>query len=429
MSIILLFISLLFFMGINISIAISMVLSVFLYILLDGRFSYIVFGGGLIHGLDSFPLLAIPFYILAAEVMNFAKISDRIFDFASVLVGHIRGGLGHVNVLASMIMAGMSGSAVADIAGLGQIEIKAMKERGYDPAFSAAVTSVSATVGPIIPPSIPFVIYGVMCNVSVGHLFAAGMIPGILLGIIFMITIALMARVGLVKGELQKRPKMREILRTSIKALPPLFAIVILLGGIFLGAFTPTEAGAACVLYSFLLGFIYGDIRVRDIWGILKRAALASANVSFIIATASIFGWVVTQAQIGHKAYEMIEALSSTTWVVIILINIMMLIAGMFIEGIALLTISIPVLFPILPSIGMDPLTLGVLLTLLMMIGLLTPPVGVGSYIAIRIAQASAKDVFKAELPFYIPLIVMVLLISFVPSLTLYLPSLIFGSR
>jgi len=427
MPIIVMFLSLLLFMVAKVSLAISMVLSVIFYILLDGRFSYTIMAERITSALDSFPYLAIPFFILAAEIMNRGKISDRIYDFASVLVGHIRGGLGQVNVLGSMIFAGMSGSAAADVAGLGALEIKAMKAEGYDSGFSAAVTAVSSTIGPIIPPSILFVIYGVMAQVSVGHLFAAGIIPGILMGLTFMTTIYIMASRGHVKGRLRKRPSWREVVKASIRVLPPLFTPIILMGGMFIGEFTPTEAGAVCVFYALFLGFVYRDIRIRDIYDILKKGALDSAKVSFLIAAASIFGWIVTQEQIGHKAYQIIEGYGFKPWIVILLINVLLIFAGMFIEGVAMLTISVPVFLPILPSIGMDPVTFGVLLTLLVMIGFLTPPVGIGTYIAVAIADCPVEDVVRAELPFYVPLFVMLILISFIPSLTLYLPRLLFG--
>jgi len=427
MPVLFMFLSLILFMGGGLSLAISMVLSVLLYILLDGRFSYTIMAERITSALDSFPYLAIPFFILAAEIMNRGKISDRIYDFASVLVGHIRGGLGQVNVLGSMIFAGMSGSAAADVAGLGALEIKAMKAEGYDPGFSAAVTAVSSTIGPIIPPSILFVIYGVMAQVSVGHLFAAGIIPGILMGLTFMITISIMASRGHVKGRLRKRPSWREVVKATIRVLPALFTPIILMGGMFIGEFTPTEAGAVCVFYALFLGFIYRDIRIQDVFDILKKAALDSAKVSFLIAAASIFGWIVTQERIGHHAYQLIESYGLKPWAVILMINILLLFAGMFIEGVAMLTISVPVFLPILPSLGMDPVTFGVLLTLLVMIGFLTPPVGIGTYIAVAIADCPVEDAVKVELPFFIPLFVMILLISFIPSLTLYLPRVLFG--
>lgn len=426
MPLVVMFIGLLLFMGLNASLAISMILSVFFYILLDGRFSLTIMAERITSALDSFPYLAIPFFILSAEIMNRGKISDRIFEFACVLVGHIRGGLGQVNILGSMIFAGMSGSATADVAGLGALEIKAMKAEGYDPAFSAVVTAVSSTIGPIIPPSILLVVYGVMAQVSVGHLFAAGIIPGVMLGGAFMITISVMARRGLVKGNLRKRPNWREVVKATIKALPSLFAPVILMGGMFLGKFTPTEAGAVCALYAFFLGFIYGDIGIRDVLDILKKGALDSAKVSFLIAAASIFGWIVTQEQIGHQAYKIIEGHGFQPWVVILLINALLLLAGMFIEGVAMLTISVPVFLPILPAIGMDPVTFGVLLTLLVMIGFLTPPVGIGTYIAAAIADCPVEDMVKAGMPFYIPLIIVLVLISFIPFLTLFIPRLLF---
>lgn len=426
MALLLMFFSLLFFIIVRMPIAMSMLMSSFLYLLVDGRFSYTIMAERVASAMDSFPFLAIPFFILAAEIMNSGGISDRIFNFAQAFVGHIQGGLGQVNVVASIIFSGMSGSSAADAAGLGAIEIKAMLKEGYDPGFCAAITAASSTIGPIFPPSIQMVLYGVMAQVSAGHLFAAGMAPGLLLGVGFMITVAIMARTGMLNAPRRPRAKLSAIIRATKDALPCLLIPIVLLGGIFSGRFTPTEAGAVAVFLGLALALIYQEIRVRDIPTILVNGALASGKVAFLIAAANIFGWIVTRERIGHTAYQWIVGLGLDTWAILLLINVLFLVAGLFIEGVAILMISVPVFVPVLPMLGIHPVTFGVLAVLLNMIGFLTPPVGVGTYIAMELAGARLEDVMKYLLPLLIPLLFMALLITFWPPITLYLPKLIF---
>ncbi len=377
--------------------------------------------------MDSFPFLAIPFFILAAEIMNTGGISDRIFNFAQAFVGHIQGGLGQVNVMASIIFSGMSGSSAADAAGLGAIEIKAMLKEGYDPGFSAAITAASSTIGPIFPPSIQMVLYGVMAQVSAGHLFAAGMAPGLLLGLGFMITVAIMARLGMITAPRRPRATMAQIIKATKDALPCMLIPIVLLGGIFSGQFTPTEAGAVAVFLALILALIYGEMTYRDIPTLLINGALASGKVAFLIAAANIFGWIVTREKLGHTAYNWIIGLGLETWAILLLINLLFFIAGLFIEGVAILMISVPVFVPVLPMLGIHPVTFGVLVVLLNMIGFLTPPVGVGTYIAMELAGASLEEVMRPMIPLFIPLFVMALLITFWPPITLAIPKLIFG--
>ena len=426
MSLIMMLASLLFFLIIRMSIAVSMILSSAIYILIDGRFSFTLIAERVASGLDSFPFAAVPFFILTAHIMNRASVTKRIFDFASVLVGHYRGGLGQVNILASMIFAGISGSAAADIAGLGSVEIKAMTEQGYDRSFSGAITVMSSTLGPIIPPSINLVIYGVLARVSIGHLFAAGLLPGILLGILFMITLSLVASKRNIAGNIRQRATLKEIWEAFIGGFPSLLVPIILLGGIFLGKFTPTEAGAVAVFYVLFLGIIYKEINMTNLPKIFITGALETAKISFVIAAASIFGWIVIRERIGHIVYDFVANLGLEGWILIIVINILLLITGLFIEGVAIIMISVPVLVPILPSIGLNPTSFGVLLILLVVVGFVTPPVGIGTYIAMSIAEVPLDKILKEMLVFFIPLIIIILVISFFPPITLYLPSLIF---
>lgn len=427
MSIVIMFTSLVLLILIRVPISLSMLLSSFFYIVLEGRFAFTVMANQVTSALDSFPFLAIPFFVLAAEIMNHSKITDRIFEFATHLVGHVQGGMGQVNILASIIFSGMSGSATADAAGLGAIELRAMIKEKYDPAFAAAITAASSTIGPIIPPSILMVIYGVTSQVSVGRLFAAGIIPGLLLGILLMIITSIMARSGLVKSEKRERSKLKVILKQFVRAVPSLLLPVILLGGIFMGRFTATEAGAVAVLYSLILAFVYGDITLSELPKLFTKGTIAAANVTFLIACASIFGWIVIRARIGHIVYAWISGFGLADWHLIVLINILLIIAGLFIEGVAIIMISVPVFLPVMPALGIHPITLGVLLVLLVMIGFLTPPVGVGVYIVTKLAGARLEKVLMFMLPYMIAFLIMAMLISFVPFLTLFMPQLIFG--
>jgi len=425
------FILLVIFIIFSMPVSLAMILSSCAYIIIiakDCPFDYLVIAKTVSDALDSFPMMAIPFYILAAEIMNYTTISKRLLNFCTAIVGHFKGGLAQVNVLASIIFSGLSGSSSADAAGLGAIEIKMMKEEGYEPAFAAAVTVVSSTLGPIIPPSILMVVYGVTAKVSVGRLFAAGLIPGLVLGLMMMFTVYVLAKKGSIKGKIQSRKSFKDVLKTTINTIPILLIPVILLGGIFSGKFTPTEGGAIAVLYAIVLGFIYGDLKWDiKILDIFRNAVITTAKIGFLISSAAIFGWVVIRERIGVLAYQYIESLGMPNWAIILFIIFFLFIAGLFIEGVAIIMITVPVVVPILPKIGLHPVTFGVLLVLTVMVGFLTPPVGVGTYIVTSIAQAPLDRVLKFSIPFFISFFIGLLLISYVPIITLYLPLLFFG--
>jgi len=373
-------------------------------------------------GTTSFPLLAIPFFVLAGNLMNTGGMTHRIFNVAHLIVGRIRGGLGHVNVLASMLFSGMSGSAVADAAGLGVVEIKAMKEAGYSARFSATITAVSSTIGPIIPPSIPFVIYGSLANVSVGALFLAGIVPGLLMGLGLMLVIALIAkRQNLPMGE--ARPPFGGAIKIVGAAAPALAMPLLVLGGIFLGIVTPTEAAVVAAGYAFLLGrFWYRELSMRDLPDILWESGRQTAQVMFIIAAAAPFGWVLIQQQIPNALLDALFSLSSEPWVILLIINAALLLLGMFIEGIAILIIAFPVLLPIIMKIGVDPVHFGVIIVLNLMIGLVTPPVGLCLYVVSSISRVSLTEISAEIWPYLLALVAVLLLITYVPELSLWLP-------
>ncbi|MCJ7830159.1 MAG: TRAP transporter large permease, partial [Desulfobacterales bacterium] len=373
-----------------------------------------------------FPLLAIPFFLLVGRLMNTAGITDRIFTFCNMLIGHVRGGLGHVNILASMIFAGMSGSAVSDAVGLGQMEIKAMKDAGYDPGFSAAITAASATIGPIVPPSIPMVLFGVLGNVSIGALFIGGLLPGVMMGVFMMVTVSLIARR---RGyPVRKRSGAWDIARATLLAVFPLLSPAILIGGIWLGVFTPTEAAAVAVVYSMFLGMVlYRELNLRTLVKIMREALDDAAIILFIISAASLYGWLLARYRIPLMIAEQILAFTRDPLMILVIINLFLLAVGFFMESLAAINILTPIFIPLVVKVGIDPLHFGVVMILNLMIGLITPPVGMVLYATQRVAGIPFERLQKAILIFYIPLLCVLALITLFPSLTTWLPSTILG--
>jgi len=401
----------------------SMGMASMFYLLFLSNVPLLIEGQRMIKSLESFPILAVPLYILAADLMNQSKITDRLFDFAKHLIGFIPGGLGHVNVLASMIFAGMSGSALADAAGLGRIEIKAMLEDGYDPQFSAAITAASCTIGPVIPPSILMILYGIVAEESVAKLFVAGAIPGVLMGVSLMILVYFIA-----KKRNYPRSQWLGIGRlwsSFVKAFPPLMTPVIIMGGIIGGIFTPTEAAVVVVFYAFFLGLIYRDLSLRDTYENLKRSGINTGVILWIFTNAAIFSYILTIENLPQMAVQWMSSVTAETWVVLLILNIFLLIAGCFLDPTPLLSITAPVIIPILHTFHIKVIHFGVVMVLNVLIGLLTPPVGLALYVVIDIAKISFSDVCKAIWPFYIPLIIVLLLITYIPELTLFLPNLL----
>jgi tripartite ATP-independent transporter DctM subunit len=383
---------------------------------------FIIFIQRLYAGTTSFPLLAIPFFILAGNLMNVGGMTHRIFNVAHVMVGRIRGGLGHVNVLASVLFSGMSGSAVADAAGLGVVEIKAMKEAGYTPRFAATLTAVSSTIGPIIPPSIPFVIYGSLANVSVGALFLAGIVPGLLMAIGLMIVVALVAkRQNLPIGA--PRPPLAQTMAIIGRAMPALIMPPLILASIFSGVATPTEASVIAALYALLLGTLwYRELPLAMIPSILWETGRQTAQVMFIIAVAEPFGWVMIQQQIPNAALAALFSIAEQPWLILLIINAVLLVLGTALEGIAILIIAFPILLPIIVKIGVDPVHFGVVIVLNLMIGLVTPPVGLCLYVVSSIARVPLAEISKELWPYLIALICVLGIVTYIPELSLWLP-------
>jgi tripartite ATP-independent transporter DctM subunit len=374
---------------------------------------------------DSFPLLAAPFFILMGNLMNTAGVTRRIFNFANCLVGHIRGGLGHANVVASMIFAGMSGAAVADAAGLGTIEIRAMKEGGYDVDFAAAITAASSTIGPIIPPSLPMIIYGVLANTSVGGLFVGGIIPGFLMGSALMVYVYFFARN---KNYPKHRFPSLSGFNTAFKeAFLSLLTPIILLGGIFSGIFTPTEAAAVAAFYALLLGFFYGEIKIADLPKIILQTIETNAVIMALVMTAALFGWVITRAQVPQMMGQLLVGISENPIIILLVLDCFLLFVGCFMEAIAAQMILIPILLPVVLKLGISPIHFGVIMIMNLMIGTLTPPIGVVLYVTAKVADVSFERITKATLPFLLPLLLVLLLVTLIPQLTMLLPSLILG--
>jgi tripartite ATP-independent transporter DctM subunit len=421
----LLFVLLFAMVALGIPVAIALAGSSAVYVVVSGQVPEVVVAHRMINGVDSFPLLAVPFFILAGNLMNTAGITERIFAFAKAVVGWMRGGLGHVNIGASVIFAGMSGAAVADAGGLGAIEIKAMRDAKYDPGFAVGVTAASSTIGPIIPPSLPMVIYGVVAGASIGQLFAAGLIPGLLMAVALMVMVAWYARVRNYPRDQGFR--LGVLGRTFARAFLSLLTPVIIVGGILTGAFTPTEAAIAACAWALFLGlFVYRTLTLRRFLRVSFDTIETTAVVLFIVAAASIFAWVLTSNRVPEQFAALILSMSENPIIVLLLLNLILLIAGCFLETVAAITILVPVLLPIAVQMGVDPVHFGVMMVLNLMIGLLTPPIGMVLYVLARVAKLPFERCVAATAPFLVPLFIVLLLVTFVPALTMWLPTLIY---
>jgi tripartite ATP-independent transporter DctM subunit len=377
-------------------------------------------------GVNNFLLLSVPLYILAAKLMNTSGITTRLFIFARNLVGFLPGGLGHANTVGSLIFAGMSGAAVADAAGLGQIELKAMKDDGYDVDFSVAITAASSTIGPIFPPSIPMVFYSLVSEVSVGQLFLGGVVPGILM------TGALMVMVG-VYAQRKKYPRTpfpgpHEFLRGCVKAFLPMLTPAILLGGIWGGQFTPTEAAAVAVAYALVLGIlVYREIGFRDLGKVFISTAKETAAICFIVCAANFLGWLLLRTGLTHKVTAGITVLTTDPLILLLILNLFLLVVGCFMETIVAILIITPMIMPVIVKVGIDPLHFGLIMVLNLMIGLLTPPFGMVLFVMAGVSGLSFERVVRATLPFLIPLLAVLFLITVFPPLVTWLPHLLMG--
>ncbi len=447
----------------GVPVAIAMAFASLVYVVVSGNIPDFVVIHRMYGGVDSFPLLAVPFFIWAGNLMNSAGITNRIYNFALALVGWMKGGLGHVNVVGSMVFAGMSGTAIADAAGLGTIEIKAMTDHGYSKEFAVGVTAASATVGPIIPPSLPFVIYGMMASVSIGQLFLAGVIPGIIMGITMMLTVAYFAHkrnygrdVPFSARKLAKATV--EVLTVAgvpfgawllytmgvpggwaviamfflLLALDKLFDFsavmalltpVLLIGGMTMGVFTPTEGAIAASLWALFLGLVwYRTLDWRRLIKLTMDTIETTATVLFIVAAASIFGWLLTVTQVTDAVATWVLEFTSNANVFLLLTNLLMLFVGCFLEPTAAITLLVPILLPICLKLGVDPVHFGLIMVLNLMIGLLHPPMGTVLFVLSRVAKLSFERTTVAILPWLVPLLGTLFLCTYVPEIVLWLP-------
>lgn len=405
-------------------VAVALGVSSLFFIATSGMPSLVVLHN-MVNGINSFPLIAVPFFILAGHLMNTSGITTKIFAFARATVGWMYGGLGHVNVGASVIFAGMSGAAVADAGGLGNIEIKAMREAGYDTDFSVGITAASSTIGPIVPPSLPLVVYGVIANASIGQLFAAGIIPGLVMAVALMIMVAIYSKVR--KYPRDDTFRIGVFGRTFADAILPLFTPIIIVGGILSGAFTPTEAAIAAVVYAMFLGLaVYRTLNWERILKVSMDTVETTASIMMIVASSAIFGWILTANQVAQKFAGGLLTMTDSPTLIILVIMLIVLLVGCFMETIAAITILTPVLLPVAVSIGIDPVHFGIILILNLMIGLLTPPVGMVLYVLSKVSDVPFERCVVATAPFLVPLLLVLMLLSFVPGLSMWLPELLY---
>jgi tripartite ATP-independent transporter DctM subunit len=377
----------------------------------------------LVGALESFPLLAVPFFLLAAKIMNAVGVTDRLFNFVEAVLGHVRGGLGHANVMASIIFAGISGSAAADAAGLGTIEIKAMTDRGYPRDFSAAITVASSVIGPIIPPSISMIIYSVMAGERITDLFAGGIIPGLIMGLSLMVYISLVAkRLNLPRG---KKPSWGVLFRSFLSAFLPLLAPFIIVGSILTGVVTPTEGGVVAVVYSLCLGVLYRSIRLRDIYRCLEESITTTAVCLFMLAASGAYGWAITIKKIPELVLSLLGSLTQSPTVALFLIALVLIFLGCIMSADAALIITVPILISLAEGYHIDLVYMGVLAVVTLCIGVITPPVGVCLFVITEVAQIPFERVVRATLPFVVPEIATVILLILFPSLVLLIPNLI----
>ncbi|APV51506.1 ABC transporter permease [Betaproteobacteria bacterium GR16-43] len=453
-------------MASGIPVAIAMAGASLVYVMVSGNIPDYVVIHRMVGGLDSFPLLAVPFFIMAGNLMNSAGITNRIYNFALGLVGWLRGGLGHVNVVGSVIFAGMSGTAIADAAGLGTIEIKAMTEHGYSKEFSVGVTAASATLGPIIPPSLPFVIYALFANVSVGSLFLAGIVPGAVMAILMMLTVAYYAhknkwgadvpfqwpRVLRSFGELVIAlgwpaaiwvavefggigPQTAVVCglivllaadwKFKFQAVLPIMTPVLLIGGMTTGVFTATEGAIAACVWALFLGIVwYRVMNMKMLVKVSMDTIETTSAVLFIVAAASIFGWMLTATRTTEMIASWVLSVTSTPWGFLLLANLLMLFVGCFLEPTAAITILVPILLPIVHKLGIDPVHFGLVMVLNLMIGLLHPPMGLVLFVLARVAKLSVERTTMAILPWLVPLLISLVLVTYIPQISLWLPNL-----
>jgi tripartite ATP-independent transporter DctM subunit len=408
-------------------VAFSFIFGTSLYLYIEGAYPLTVIASRLGTGLDSFPLLALPLFIFAGNLLGGAGVARRIFDFANSAVGHIRGGLGHVNVFASIIFAGMSGVAMADAAGLGKIEMEEMERHGYPTDFSAAITAASATIGPIIPPSGIMVLYAVLANIALDKLFLAGFIPGLMLGGFLMITIYFMVRLGMVNVVPLPKEPLAVRLKNFVRAAPALAIPVFLVTGLITGVATPTELGALTCLAAVILGFAYKDLTLRSLYHNAVETVKTTGILGMLILVAAPFTWLTGVGNVGDLLQAFMNGLTTNPWVFLAIVNVVLLAAGMFMETSVILLIAVPILAPIAANYGIDPVHFAMVMLMNLLMGTLTPPFGSLLFVMMNQTGLTLHQMFRAIAPFYFPFLAFLLVITYIPAVTTFLPNL-FGN-
>lgn len=426
MGIALIFVSLCALVFLGVPVAFSIGVTALANLMIKGDLPLTIMVQRMVNGLDSFPFLAIPLFILAGQLMNRTGLTDRIFEFALSIVGHIKGSLAHVNVIASIIFAGISGVAQADAAGLGMIEIEAMKKAGYRLDYAAAVTATSSIIGPIIPPSVIMAVFSVISSISLARLFLAGFIPGLIMGLSLMIMIYFLAATGRQTGTVYERKSMGEVFKSFMRAVPALLTPVILVAGMLLGIATPTELGAICVVYGLILAFCYGTLTLRMLIKAFEETLIMVGILVFVIAASFPFSWLVAINDLPSKLATFMMAFSTSKWVILLMLNVILLFLGSIMETTAILLIMVPVLHPLMQSMDVDPVHFGLIVVINLLIGAVTPPFGMCLYIVREITGVPFARVVKTTIPFLIPLLLALLLVTYVPEVSLFLPNLVF---
>ena len=409
---------------VSISIGISTVIA-----LIIGDFPLSVIPRMMIDGLDTFTLLAVPFFVLAGNIMNAGGVTERIFSFAKALFSPIRGGLAQVNVAASMIFAGMSGAALADLAGLGTVEMRAMRKGGYPLNVAAAVTLASCRIGPIIPPSIVLIVYGLATDTSIGRLFLGGIIPGFIIGLITMVWISLWVRFKKTSWGQPEPFVVSDVWSTFKGGALALFSPVLIIGALVLGVSTPTEVGVIAATYALFVGIIYRDLTWKKLLECIVESMQTTAIIMYIVAVSIVMGWIITMERLPHEAAKAIQLYIEHPLLALLIINVFLILVGMFLETLPAILILSPILLPILAPFGIDQVHFGVIICFNLIIGIITPPMGIGLFVAARVADTTPELVLKATIPFLIPLLFGLAIVTAFPILTLWLPDLVFGPR
>ncbi|MCO5158636.1 MAG: TRAP transporter large permease [Aquamicrobium sp.] len=418
-----LFITFVILLAAGFPVAFTLAISAFVAVALGSSYPYLVVVKEMFSGLDSFPLMAVPFFILAAELMTGGAMTYVLLRFASQFVGHLRGGLGYANVISAALFSGISGSALADAAGPGAMMIRMMEKSGYDKSYAGALTASAAVMGPIIPPSIIMIVYALQVEqVSVGALFIAGMVPGIVIALALSAANFVVSRKRNYRGEAE-RPSGREMVKTTFHALPALLLIVIIIGGIRAGVFTPTEASVVAIFYALACGmFLYRSLKLRDIPAIIFRAALISIAVLIILAAARAFAWVLIIESVPQQLAETIVSWQLSPLVFLLAVNLLLLVFGLFMDPLPGVMVLVPILAPIAHSLGIDPIHFAMVVILNLTIGLVTPPVGALLFVVSSAVKLRVGDIIREMPPFFIAHIIVLALITFIPALSTWLP-------